>query len=166
VAYSGLKEELGLVDPMWSSHPSEWRRLCTLWLRVDSALGRTGRTDLSIQEINDLIVPPDIIAWMLRTQHSQDHPPPDGGFGDVWTTFLSRLTISEWETTSDIIKEMWCRPGPTGVVLFLLGTYWQSEYSGTGKSWYTNIKRVESIFNCILANPAVYVLIFYVRIVS
>lgn len=113
-----------------------------------------------------MTVPPDIIAWMLSKTHSQDLPPPDGTFGDTWTAFLSRLTISEWENTSDVIKEMWCRPGPTGVVLFLLGTYWQSEYSGTGKSWYTNVKRVQSLFNIILANPAVYALLFYVRKLS
>lgn len=165
MVYSGLKEELGLVDPVWSAQPSEWRSLCTLWLRVESALGKTGRPDLTIQEIGDLIVPPDIIAWMLGNKLAEDHPLPDGGFGAIWTTFLSGLPTSEWGKSIDIIKEMWCRPGPTGIVFFLLGTYWQAEYSGTGKGWYTNVKRIEHIFNIILDNPALYVVVLSCQII-
>lgn len=164
--FSGLKRELGLVDPVWSSHPSEWRNLCTLWLRVEGALARTGRADLTTQEINELTVPPDILSWMLNKKLSQEHPPPDGTFGKVWTTYLSRLPITEWENASDILKEVWCRPGQTGVVFFLLGTYWQGEYCGTGKDWHNNVKRVEKLFNILLSNPALYAFTFPSRNIS
>ena len=157
VVYSGLKHELGLVDPVWSSHPSEWRALCRLWLRVEGSLAKTGLPDLTRRELNDLTVPPDVLNWMINTQLSQEHPPPDDGFGKVWTTFLSQLAVSDWETTSDILQEMWCRPGQTGIVFLLLGTHWQAEYCGTGKDWHKNVKRVESIFNIILSHSALYV---------
>lgn len=158
-----MKEELGLVDPVWSSHPSEWRNLCTLWLRVEGALAKTGRPDLTTKEINDLMVPPDILHWMLGRKLSQDHPLPDESFGNVWTTFLSGLTVSDWERTSTILEEVWCRPGLTGIVFFLLGTYWQAEYSGTGKDWYNNVKRVEQIFHIILSHPELSACILYFR---
>ena len=149
VVYSGLKHELGLVDPVWSSHPSEWRALCRLWLRVEGSLAKTGLPDLTRRELNDLTVPPDVLNWMINTQLSQEHPPPDDGFGKVWTTFLSQLAVSDWETTSDILEEMWCRPGQTGIMFLLLGTHWQAEYCRTGKDWHKNVKHVESIFNII-----------------
>lgn len=141
---------------MWSSHPSEWRTLCQLWLRVEGSLAKTGLPDLTHPEIKDLTVPPDVLNWMINRQLSQEHPPPDDGFAKVWTTFLSQLAVSDWET-SDILQEMWCRPGPTGIVFLLLGTHWQAEYCGTGKSWHQNVKRVGSIFNIILSHPALYV---------
>ena len=165
-AYSAIKQELGLVNPVWSSHPAEWKRLCTLWLCVEGSLGKTGRPDLTNQEINNLAVPPDIVNWMLRKKLSQEHPQPDGGFDKVWTTFLSRLAISDREKTSDILQEMWCRPGHTGIVFLLLGMHWQAEYFGTGKDWHRNVKCVEHIFNIIISHPSLYVFNLLIRHVS
>ena len=122
--------------------------------------------DLTNQEINNLAVPPDIVNWMLHKKLSQEHPQPDGGFDKVWTTFLSQLAISDREKTSDILQEMWCRPGHTGIVFLLLGMHWQAEYFGTGKDWHRNVKRVEHIFNIIISHPSLYVFNLLIRYVS
>ena len=122
--------------------------------------------DLTNQEINNLAVPPDIVNWMLRKKLPQEHPQPDSGFDKVWTTFLSRLAISDREKTSDILQEMWCRPVHTGIVFLLLGMHWQAEYFGTGKDWHRNVKRVEHIFNIIISHPSLYVFNLLIRYVS
>jgi hypothetical protein len=70
---------------------------------------------------------------MINTQLSQEHPQLDDGFGKIWTTFLLQLAVLDWETTLDILQEMWCRPGQTRIVFLLLEIHWQAEYCGTGK---------------------------------
>jgi hypothetical protein len=145
---------LGLVDPTWCSYPPEWRALCTLWLRAEAALSKTGLSDLKVTQINTISLPDDIKTWMLNKKISEDGPLPSNDFGKIWTDFLSQRKISEWQDTKDILQEPWCRPGKTGIVIFLLGIYWQAEYSGTGKDWHRNVQRVDNLFNIILSNPA------------
>ena len=67
--------------------------------------------------------------------------------------------LFEW-TTIDHIEHWWycdggnmVPPGKTGILGLLLCLYWQAEYSGGGNDWKANIKRVESIFSAILAEP-------------
>jgi hypothetical protein len=117
--YSSIKSELGLIDPDWTSYPSEWRSLSLLWLRADVALAKTGCGDLSIAEINRLSIPADLKDWMISKKMSRDVHPPDSGFGKVWTAFLADLSIPTWAKGGSILQEEWCRPGKTGIVLFL-----------------------------------------------
>lgn len=155
--YSSIKGELGLIDPDWSAHPSEWRSLSALWLRVEAALGKTGHNDLSIAEVNGTSLPQSVKDWMLSKKLSQDAHPPDSRFGKIWTDFIAGLPLSEWQEKGSILQEKWCRPGKTGVVMFLLGVYWQAKYSGAGNDWISNVQRIDAVFNLILANPNLYV---------
>ena len=58
------------------------------------------------------------------------------------------------------MNEFWCRPGKTGIIIFLVGLYWQAVYSGSGKTWASNLERVEAIFCAILKAPALYITLF------
>jgi hypothetical protein len=148
---------LGLIDPDWGSYPSEWRSLSALWLRVDVALAKTGRGDLSIAEINSMAIPSDVKDWLISKKMSRDAHAPDSGFGKVWTDFLKDLPVSKWAKTPSILQEQWCRPGKTGVVLFLLGIHWQAKYSATGNDWHRNVERIQQIFNIIFTDPTLCV---------
>jgi hypothetical protein len=150
---------LGLIDLDWGSYPAEWRSLSTLWLRVEVSLAKTGRGDLSIAEVNSMSIPSAVKDWMMSKKMSQNADPPGSGFGKVWTDFLAALPMSKWAKQQDILQEQWCRPGKTGIVLFLLGINWQAKYSATGKDWYLNVKRVEEMFNIILADPTLHVIV-------
>jgi len=155
--YSSIKGELGLIDPDWGSYPSEWRSLSALWLRVDAALAKTGRGDLTIVEINSMSIPGNVKDWLMSKKMSRDAHPPDSGFGKVWTDFLANLPVSKWAKKPCILQEQWCRPGKTGVVLFLLGIHWQAKYSATGNDWNRNVERIQQIFNIILTDPTLCV---------
>ena len=154
--FTAIKRELGLVDPVWSSYPPQWRSLCALWLRVESALARTGHPDLSNDELTDLQVPEDIRQWMIDKRRSDKTQNPRSDFGKIWTKFLTGVALSASKGKRNILNEMWCRPGKTGIVMFLLGTYWQAEYSGSGKDWFANVERIDTIFNVILSHPDMY----------
>ena len=51
------------------------------------------------------------------------------------------------------MTEIWCCLGKTGILGLILCLYWQAEHSGAGNDWIENMKRVEGIFNAILADP-------------
>lgn len=95
----------------------------------------------------------------MSKKMSQDAQPPDSGFGKVWTDFVAGLQMSKWAKKHDILQEQWCRPGKTGIILFLLGIHWQAKYSATGNDWYSNVKRVEEMFNIILTDPTLYAIV-------
>jgi hypothetical protein len=52
-----------------------------------------------------------------------------------------------------VLDQIWCRPGKTGIIVFLVGLYWQSEYSGAGNAWSDNMTLVNRIFHAILDAP-------------
>lgn len=147
------RNELGLLDPIWTSYGKEWRSLATLWLRAEAALSKTGRSDLTFKEIKDLAIPDGIKDWMYSKLMTQPAHLPDDRFGKVWTAFLASLKINTFPDGDAILEEVWCRPGKTGIVSFILGLYWQAEYSGGGNDWQRNMGLVEDIFNKILSAP-------------
>ena len=146
------KEKLGLLDPTWTSYGKEWRSLASLWLRAESALAKSGRADLKFAEINHSSLPQAIKDWMVHALMRVDAMPPRGdGFGAIWTSFLKSLPISEWKDNDGVLEQVWCRTGTTGIVFLVLGLFWQAEYSGAGKEWTSNMRRVHDIFECILS---------------
>lgn len=158
-----LKQELGLTDPVWTAYGDKWRSIGALWLRAEITLSKTGRLDLSIEEINSLNMPEVIKNWILSTRSSQDGQPPDSTFGKIWSDYILALPFAEWKNDNMILQEPWCRPGRTGIIVFLLGLHWQAEYSGGGRDWERNINRVGEIFELILAHPELCVLCFMSR---
>jgi hypothetical protein len=86
-----------------------------------------------------------------------DAPRPAESFGNEYTNYLVDLPWSSMADKNAIMDEIWCRPGKTGIVVFLVGLHWQAMYSGAGKKWASNIERVETIFNAILEAPSLYV---------
>ena len=79
-----------------------------------------------------------------------DTRPPDESFRKSFTQYLKGLQLTTPDSGSTVMSVLWCCPGKTGVLGLLLCFYWQAEYSGAGKDWEGNVKRVESIFNNIL----------------
>ena len=149
-----LRHELGLIDPVWTTYGEDWRSLATLWLRTEMTLSKTGRQGLSFNDIRRLTILDVIKDWMYCKQLSQDGKPPSGdGFRKIWMEFLRALPIAKWKKDKTILEEMWCRPGKTGIIVFVLGLYWQAEYSGAGHDWKQNLKCVGEIFDLILAHP-------------
>jgi hypothetical protein len=108
-----------------------------------------------------MLIPSAVKDWMMSKKMSQDAHPPDSGFGKVWTDFLAGLQMSKWAKKQNILQEQWCRPGKTGIILFLLGIHWQAKYSATGNDWYLNVKRVQEMFNIILADPTLHVIVLF-----
>jgi hypothetical protein len=147
------KHELGLIDPVWTSYGEAWRSLATLWLRAENALLRAGRPELEFKEIKDLNIPEAIKDWMISKRLQQDARPPDSRFGNIWTDYLRALPLAMWQDDGNIFQETWCRTGKTGIVMFVLGLYWQAEHSGGGHDWEANLKFVEAIFELILSIP-------------
>src|ERR1700709_2078428 len=105
--FTAIKRELGLVNLVWSSYPPQWRSLCALWLRVESALARTGHPDLSNDELMDLQVPADIQQWMIDKRRSDNTQNPSGDFRKIWTKLLRGVALCASKGKRSILNEMW-----------------------------------------------------------
>jgi hypothetical protein len=137
----------------WESLGAEWQALAALWLRAETALFKAGRTDLSFTEIQKASIPDEWKEWMNAKLLKTDAKRPAESFGQVFTNYLNGLPSTMMDIGGTVMMEIWCRQGRTGILGLLLCLYWQAEYSGGGKSWKANMKRVEGIFNAILAIP-------------
>jgi hypothetical protein len=132
---------------------AEWQSLASLWLRTDTALIRSGRTDLSFKEIHQLSIPDDWKQWMFAKIMKVDAKCPPDSFGKVFTDYLHGLPANTDVIGGTVMDQAWSRSGPTGVIGLILCLYWQAVYSGAGHDWHANMKHVERIFNAILDIP-------------
>jgi len=148
-----LREEVGLSGESWEALGTAWHNLALLWLRAEATLGKSGRTDLSFNEIRMSSIPEEWKDWMSSKLLRTDSTRPSASFGKTFTNYLQGLPASAFKIGGTTMSEVWSRPGKTGILGLILCLYWQAEYSGAGKDWEKNIKRVESIFNAILAIP-------------
>jgi len=148
-----LREEVGLAGEPWETMGAEWQALASLWLRTDTALIRSARTDLSLKEIHQLSIPDAWKQWMFAKAMKTDAPHPSEAFGKVFTDYLSSLPASTHAIGGTVMNQAWSRSGQTGVIGLVLCLYWQAVYSGAGKDWHVNLKLIERIFNAILAIP-------------
>ena len=148
-----LREEVGLAGEGWESLGAEWQDLAALWLRTETALSKSGRIDLTFTEIRKSSIPEEWKEWMNAKVMRIDAKRPADSFGQVFTGYLNGLPSTAFDIGGTVMTEIWCRPGKTGILGLLLCLYWQAEYSGGGNAWKSNIKRIEGIFNAILAEP-------------
>ena len=148
-----LREEVGLSGAAWESLGVEWRALGALWVQAETALSRSGRTDLSFNEVREAPIPDEWKEWMNAKLMNIEAKRPAEPFGKVFTHYLKSLPSTTLKAGGTVGMQMWCRPGKTGVLGLLLCLYWQAEYSGVGNDWMANVKVVEHIFNAILAEP-------------
>jgi hypothetical protein len=120
---------------------------------VEVLLAKTGRVHLEIDEICQSLLLKALQDWLycrlLRTDSSCLGEP----FGNEFTNYMQELP---WDTLTQgdaVLDQVWCRPGRTGIIVLLVGLYWQAEYSGGGNLWDDNIWRVDKIFCAILDAP-------------
>jgi hypothetical protein len=148
-----LREEVGLSGEPWETLGAKWKALAAKWLRAETALGKSGNVELTFNEIRQSTIPDDWKDWVWAKIIKVDAKPPSDSFGQVFTDYLRGLPTSSLKVGGTVMTEVWARPGKTGVIGLLLCLYWQAEYSGAGKDWNDNIKRIDGIFNAILAIP-------------
>ena len=135
---------------------SPWERngilslLCGFGLKVHS---KSGHTNLSFTEIRKASISEELQEWMNVKLMKTDMKLPSDKFGKVLTGYLNGLPSTTSDIGGMVMVAIWCRPGKTGILGLLLCLYWQAEYSGGGKDWQANMKRVEGIFNAILTEP-------------
>lgn len=132
------------------------RALCNFWLWVEAVLAQTGYLNL----VNLLQVPEDIQQWMINKNKLFDGHHPGSKFSKIWTKFVAGISLSK-KGKCNILKEMWCRPGRTRVIIFLLAIFWQAEYCGSRKDWLANTEHIDSLFNLILNHPDLYAFCIY-----
>jgi hypothetical protein len=120
----------------------QWRSLAALWLRAESALSKSGRTDLSFTQIHKASLPEEWKEWRNAKLMKTDAKHPSDKFGKVFTNYLNGLPSTLSDVGGAIMAAVWCRPGKTGILGLLLCLYWQAY-----------MKPVEGIFSAILAEP-------------
>lgn len=59
-----LHEEVALASERWESLGAQWRSLTALWLWAESALSKSGHTDLSFTQIRKASLPEEWKEWM------------------------------------------------------------------------------------------------------
>ena len=148
-----LREEVGLSGAAWESRGAEWHSLAALWLRTETAVSKSSRSNLSFTEIRKAPIPDEWKEWMNAKLMKINAKRPSDTFGSVLSDYLSGIQSTTSDSGGTVMTQIWCRPGKTGILGLLLCLYWQAEYSGAGHDWKANMKHVESIFNAILAEP-------------
>ena len=152
-ALQHLREAVGLAGEPWETMGSEWKSLAALWLRTETFLSKASRTDLSFDEIRTSDIPEEWKDWMYAKLMKTDASLPKESFGQVFTQYLGRLPSSVRKVGGTVMKQIWCRPGKTGIIGLLLCLHWQAEFAGAGHDWMQNIRQVTDIFNAILSEP-------------
>jgi hypothetical protein len=132
---------------------AEWQALASLWLHAEKALAKSGRADLSFEEVQQSDIPEEWKEWMYAKTMKIDAKRPSESFGKTFTNYLRGLPSGAMEGGGTVMANIWCRPGKTGILGLLLCLYWQGEYSGAGNDWKANIRCIEGIFHAILALP-------------
>ena len=127
-----LREEVGLAGPDWESLGAEWKALAALWLHAEVLLSKSGRNDLSFDQIRQCSIPEPWKDWMSAKLMSIDANRPAEIFGTIFTEYLNKLPSSTMAIGGTVMTEIWCRPGKTGIIGLLLCLYWQAECSGAG----------------------------------
>lgn len=148
-----LREGAGLAGPAWNALGKDWHALAALWLRAEVLLGKTGRLNLSFPEIRSSSLPQALQDWLNCRLLLTDSAHPPESFGNAFTTYLKQLPWDTMTKGDAVLDQIWCRPGKTGIIVFLVGLYWQSEYSGAGNAWSDNMTLVNRIFHAILDAP-------------
>ena len=148
-----LREEIGLSGQSWESSGAEWKALAALWLRTEILLAKSDRGDLSFAQIRESSIPDEWKEWMNAKLMKIDAKCPAESFGKAFTGYLKGLPSGTMKNNGTVMTEIWCRPGKTGIIGLLLCLNWQAVYSGAGNDWTQNMRRVESIFNAISAEP-------------
>jgi len=146
-----LYEDVGLASDTWNSLGTEWQTLTTLWVRAEVLIARSGRPDLSFTQIRKSAIPDDWKQWMNSKLMKTDVEPPTNAFGKVLTDYLKGVPSTTPEGRSTVMSELWCRPGVTGIIGLLVCLCWQAKDTGLQSEWKENVKRVEQIYNSILA---------------
>ena len=152
-ALQPIREEVGLVGKPWKDLGKPWHSLATLWLRAEVLLAKTGRPDIGIKDIHNSSLPMPLKDWLYSKLLHQDAPCRREDFECKITDYLLKLP---WETITHgdgILEQVWCHPGRTGIIIFLLGLYWQADSLNVGMAWQENLQRVETIFWAILQAP-------------
>jgi len=142
-----------LAGPAWETMGAEWQALASLWLRAEKALFKSGRTDLSFDEVRKSSIPEEWKDWIYAKIMKTDAKRPSESFGKVFTNYLGGLPSGAVAIGGAVMDNIWCRPGKTGILGLILCLYWQGEYSGAGNEWNANIQCVKGIFDAILAEP-------------
>lgn len=114
---------------------------------------KSGRVDLTFNEIRKSSIPDEWKEWINAKLMKVDAKRPAESFGQSLTDYLSGLPSTALDIGGTVMTQIWCRPGKTGIFGLILCLYWQAEYSGAGVEWKANMERVERIFNAILAEP-------------
>jgi hypothetical protein len=117
-------------------------------------LGKTGRSNTEIKDIHASTLPLPLKDWIYLKILRQDSIRTVGDFQHEFTDYLVSLPWAALTDGDAILDEVWCRPGRTGIVVFLVGLYWQALDSAIGTEWHSNIKHVEMLFEAILAAPS------------
>jgi hypothetical protein len=129
-----LHEEVGLSGAAWESLGVEWRALGAQWVQAETALSRSGRTDLSFNEVCKAPIPNEWKEWMNAKLMNIDVKRLAESFRKVFTDYLKSLPSTTLKAGGTVGMPMWCRPGKTGVPGLLLCLYWQAEYAGVGNN--------------------------------
>lgn len=145
-----MREEVGLAGQGWVDLGERWHKLAALWLCAETLLRKSGQGDLTFQMIFNCTLPEPLKDWLNSRILRTDATRPGESFGKEFTAYLADLPWSSFADETALMSEIWCRPGKTGIIVLMVGLYWHAIFSGSGKTWDTNVDRVESIFTNIL----------------
>jgi hypothetical protein len=148
-----LREEVGLCGKAWEDLGKPWHTIATLWLRAETVLAKTGRLDNEMKDVHSSSLPQPLKDWIYSKIMQQDATQPGEPFGNVFTDYLANLPWDALTQGDAVLDQIWCRPGKTGIIVLLLGLYWQAEHSEGRNAWQENVKRVDMIFQAILKAP-------------
>jgi hypothetical protein len=108
---------------------------------------------MGIDDVRSSSLPEALKDWLYERLLRVDSQRPKEDFGKAFTQYLQQLPWTNITNGDGVLDQVWCRPGRTGILVLLVGLHWQADYSGGGKMWKENMKRVDTIFQAILNAP-------------
>jgi hypothetical protein len=150
---SNLRDECGLLSPVWDSYGAEWQDFTRKWLLAEGILAKAGKGPMTTKDVKSTGLPKDLQKWAVAmiTKTPFDSTTLTDAFGEEMKKWWNKICPTVVAGAEAILLHSWCRIGCTGIIMLVLGMHWWAAKSGRGKAWSKVLKEMTAMFD-VLAN--------------
>lgn len=152
VGLNSIREEMGLLNPEYTQYGDTWMAFAKSWSSTETLLQKSGNSDLTIDELKQSKIPADLRMWAIAKLKKEDALIPEAKDYDMlpMSQYIAQISAGVQEEDGDeLLKKQWCRSGPTGIRLMVVGMYWWRRLLGHSALWEERIKDIQALFTII-----------------
>lgn len=149
---ASIRQEMGLLNPEYTDYGDTWVAFTKAWGVAETLLHKSGKPNLTANELKQSGIPLDLQKWALAKLNKEEAGIPttkDYDMGPMNEYILSISTGTRSIDGDTLLNKQWCRSGPTGIRLLVVGMYWWRLLAGHSALWEERIKDVQALFSIV-----------------